>query len=99
MAAAIVARRRLALLGVPYGGCRHPGLDGGLGERPRGRAADHEQQPQSGRRGGLPGRAVQRQRVLAELEHLAEHRDLPATRAARGRRRRARAASADGLEL
>ena len=55
---------------------RHPGSDRRVGQRPRGTAADGDQDRQAGVRGGRAALSVQPLSVRAELEHLAEHGDL-----------------------
>ncbi len=62
---------------VPHRRGRHPGLDGRRGHRLRRRAADGDQVRQAGVRRRASARVVQRDRLIAEFEHLAEHRHAP----------------------
>jgi hypothetical protein len=86
-----------ALREVGHGLRRHPGVDRRIRERARRQPANGEQRGEASRCGGAPTLLMQCQRVIAELEHLAEDGDLAfiarlvrddVERAAKGRRAR-----------
>ena len=77
-ARSIAATRRGRLVAgreVPHGRRVETGVDGGVGKRLGGRAADGHEQVDAGGHGAAAGLAVQHGRKLAELAHLADHGD------------------------
>ena len=75
-----------------------PGVDAASASARAGRAADRDQQVEPACGGRAAALRVQPRRVRAELEHLAEHRDLART-AGRDRDGLERRVERGGLEL